>query len=205
MRIKIKGNCAFRTLSFSYLLQIVRHLLGGRGAGCLHWLHSRSPFRTACPRCMLPNCIVYRYICINSAAHKTTTITSTSHWHLSFTLQRHCVLKNHWNNNINNCMCVWFCVRLYGCVCVFCLVDGFFSVYLTVFALHSASASTSTRAQVSTATAIELSHERVKCGLGLRFRCLFLYLITFHLAANSLGASFRKFAFWIGNIDFCYR
>lgn len=170
-------------LFFSYLLQIVRHLLGGRGEGCLHRLHSRSPLRTACPRCMLANCIVYRYICIHSATHKTTTITSTSHWHLSFTLR----LKNHWNNNINNCMCVWFCMRL--CVCVFCLVDGFFSVYLTVFALHSASASTSTRAQVSTATAIELSHERVKCGLGLRFRRLFLYLITFHLAANEAFAN----------------
>lgn len=145
------------------------------------------------------------YICINFAAHKTTTITSTSHWHLSFTLQRHCVLKNHWNNNINNCVILCASVRVCVCVCVFCLVDGFFSVYLTVFALHSASASTSTRAQVSTATAIELSHERVKCGLGLRFRCLFLYLIKFDLAANSLGASFRKFAFWIGNIDFCYR
>lgn len=86
------------------------------------------------------------YICINSAAHKTTTITSTSHWHLSFTLRRHCVLKNHWNNNINNCMCVWFCVRLYGCVCLcvlpcwrflFCLFNGFRFALCFRFDIHS--------------------------------------------------------------------
>lgn len=98
------------------------------------------------------------YVYTHSAAHKTTTTTTIDYKHKSLTLEIYTATslrtKNNWNNNINNCMYV--CVS----VCVFSLVDGFFSVCLTVFVLHSASASTSTRAQVSTATAIELSHKQ---------------------------------------------